>query len=213
MARKLHDHYFKKAKQEGYFARSVYKLEQINKRFKVLRQGDACLDLGSCPGSWVQYEREVVGERGIVAGVDIQPVKPSIRKIAFVLLKDIAACTPEDFAPAAKAFDAVLSDMAPNTTGIRFADQAMSLELCEIAFALAQKVLKPGGNMVLKIFESGEVKPFSLRIAPSFSEVAFYKPEATREESYETYIVARGFRIVKPKKDDAASQSGPTPNA
>lgn len=206
MARKLHDQYFKKAKQEGYFARSAYKLEQINSRYRLFRAGSAVLDLGSSPGSWLQYARKVVGEKGALAGVDIAPVKPSILALAHVLIKDIADCVPEDFASVATVFDVVMSDMAPKTCGVRAADQARSLELCELAFAFAQKVLKPGGHFVVKVFESPEVRHFTKAVKAEFKEVAFFKPPATRKESFETYLVAKGYH-VKPAPEEESGEA------
>ncbi|MBN1256403.1 MAG: RlmE family RNA methyltransferase [Planctomycetes bacterium] len=207
--RKLHDAFFKQAKREGYFARSVYKLEAMNRKFKLFKKGDSVLDLGSSPGSWIQLIRKVVGEKGAVAGVDITPVKPSVKKMAMILQKDIILCGPEDFAPVAKRFDAVVSDMAPNTSGIRITDQAASLALAENALNLAKKVLKKGGHFVAKIFESPEAPELLMLVAKEFREAQFYKPPASRAESFETFVVAQGFGL--PPLASAPGEEAPPP--
>ena len=189
----VQDKYFKKAKQEGYFARSVYKLQAIDEKYKLLRPGMAVLDLGCSPGSWLQYVLEVIGEDGSAAGIDIQEVRQSVVDRALVLIKDIALVTPEDFAPIGRKFDVVLSDMAPKTTGIRFADQTASAALCEMALGFAAKVLAPKGSLVMKIFSGpGEQKIVALA-KRQFSSVTIFKPPASRSESFETFIICRGF--------------------
>ncbi|MHC4884782.1 MAG: RlmE family RNA methyltransferase [Planctomycetota bacterium] len=212
--KQIQDAFFRRAKREGYFARSVYKLEAMDQKFKLFKPGMAVLDLGSSPGSWIQYLCKVVGEKGGVAGVDISPVKPSIRKMAHVLLKDINECTAEDFAPVATSFDAVVSDMAPKTTGVRITDQARSLELCEIAFGMAEKVLKGGGSFVCKVFQSPELSEFLAVLRPQFREVSTYKPEACRDESFETFVVCLGYgedpkKRNKKKVPEAGATTGP----
>lgn len=207
--RQIQDAYFRRAKREGYFARSVYKLMALDEKFSLFRPGMKVLDLGSSPGSWIQYLCKVVGEQGRVAGVDLSPVKPSILKMAHVLRKDIGECTPEDFASVATEFDAVVSDMAPNTTGVRVIDQARSLELCELAMGLAGKVLKPGGFFICKIFQSPETVGYISSLSERFRELTTFKPGACRDESFETFILARGFG-EEPKKrsrEKAADES------
>lgn len=206
--RQIQDAYFRQAKREGYFARSVYKLQELNERFKLFDTGDAVLDLGSAPGSWIQYIRRVVGDRGTVAGIDTQPVKPSIRKLALIRQADIAAARPEDFAPAATAFDAVVSDMAPKTSGIRITDQAASLELCALAWQLARQVLRPGGHFVSKVFESPEVNQWVQELRGHFRESRLCKPKASRNESFETFLVARGYG-EEPSPQPAAARTQP----
>lgn len=193
MARKLHDEYFKRAKKEGYFARSVYKLKELDERCGVFAPGMAVLDLGCAPGSWIQYIREAVGPAGVVAGVDLQPVKPSIRKKAFIVRKDITEVEEADLAPAARRFDAVVSDMAPKTTGVKAADQAASMELCRIALDLALRMLSRRGNFVCKVFESPKTRELADTARAHFGDVSFCKPKACRDESIETFLVAKGF--------------------
>ncbi|MFH0909961.1 MAG: RlmE family RNA methyltransferase [Planctomycetota bacterium] len=198
--RKIQDGYFRRAKREGYLARSAYKLEAIDKKFRLFRPGAAVLDLGSSPGSWIQYLRRAVGEKGRIAGVDLQPVKPAVRAMAAVLQKDVFACEPGDFREVAERFDAVVSDLAPATTGVRLADQSASLELAEKARVLAQAVLAPGGCFVCKLFESPLVAEFVGRVKKRFRKARLYKPPASRGESFETFLVARGFGPSAPEK-------------
>ena len=189
------DKYFKRAKKENYAARSVYKLKEMDKRFKLFKKGQTVLDLGAAPGSWTQFAGERVGDAGHVLGVDIQETRhgfpPNITFLQADVFSDslelLAAIEP--LAP----FDLVISDMAPKTTGIKFADQANSLELCERAFEVAKKYLKKGGHFVVKIFEGGETKEYRDSLRPHFEKIKNFKPYSSRSESKEMFIVALGF--------------------
>ena len=191
--RTLHDEYFKRAKREGYLARSAYKLLEIQERKRVLRRGDRVLDLGCAPGSWLQVAEELVGSGGAVVGVDLTPVRgefgPNVRTVE----GDVFEVEPGDLLPAGGRFDVVLSDMAPATAG-DVSDHFRSVELCERVLDLAPGVLKPGGNVIMKVFE-GEAYPALLRRASGlFRECKGYKPRATREVSREMYVIGSGFR-------------------
>lgn len=192
--RELHDRYFRQAKREGRLARSFYKLEEIDRRMRLIRPGDRAIDLGACPGSWLEYLLEKVGPKGVVCGVDLNVIAPKFKKLPVTFKKmSIADMTPDTFSDVAEKFDAVVSDMAPKTSGIRLTDQARSLELCEMAAGYALKVLEKGGDFVCKIFEGPEVQPFREMLRPYFSKIRTLKPAASRDESMETYIVATGF--------------------
>src|SRR5262245_9718259 len=134
------DHFFKKAKSENYAARSVYKLEEIQKKHRLLRAGDTILDLGASPGSWSQYASKVIGQGGRLIGIDLKPVNLSLPNAEFLeadaLKFDFDAFLAER---GLERFDVVISDMAPSTTGIKFTDQARSTELCEMALTVAEK--------------------------------------------------------------------------
>ena len=156
MAYNKKDHYHRKAKEEGFLARSAYKLQEIQKKFKLLKHGSKVLDLGCAPGAWVQVALPLVGDRGCVVGVDLEKIEqttlshPRFRFIHGDAFKLKAEDIPE--AP----FDCVLSDMAPKTSGVKVRDQALSADLCLHALAVARESLRNGGSLVVKLFE-GEV--------------------------------------------------------
>ena len=190
------DHYFKKAKQENYPARSVYKLQELNNKFKLLRPGLKVLDLGAAPGSWSLFASQKIGERGRLIAVDLQEIRQGFGPGAVTLCCDAFSDAPELLAALADTgpLDLVMSDMAPATTGIKFADQARSAALCERARDLAVLHLKPGGNFVAKIFEGAESKPFMDSLKPHCETVRAFKPKSSRSESKETFILGLGFR-------------------
>ncbi len=192
--RKLHDRYFKQAKREGKLARSVYKLEELNRRDRLFRAGDAVLDLGASPGSWLEYIIETVGQEGVACAVDLKPVHKKFKGKAAFRMMDVLEMRGDEFArEAPEGFNAVVSDMAPNTSGIRIVDQARSLELCEKVLVLAESLLKKNGNFVCKIFYGAETENFRAVVGNRFREAKIRKPDACRDESIEHYVVGIGF--------------------
>jgi 23S rRNA (uridine2552-2'-O)-methyltransferase len=187
-----HDAFFRKARSEGFAARSVYKLEEIDRRLHLLRAGARVLDLGCRPGSWLQYACKVAGPHGVVVGVDRQPLPQPVSG-ARVLVADIFTLSDQELLCGQAAFDVVLSDMAPDTTGIRATDQARSAALVEEALGRAERLLAPLGAFVAKVFQSPEVARIRARMSPRFSEVRLLKPESSRGESTELYLVGKGF--------------------
>lgn len=185
------DHYFRKAKQENFAARSVFKLEEIDKKFKLFKPGQTVLDLGSSPGSWSQYASRSVGEKGRVLGVDLSPMTVSLKNAVFIQA-DLRDLNLEDifkehgFQP---PFDLVLSDMAPKTTGIRMTDQARSMELCELALDVARRFLKKDGHFVCKLFHSDDFTKLRDEIKKSFHKFEAVKPDSTRKISKEIFLV------------------------
>jgi 23S rRNA (uridine2552-2'-O)-methyltransferase len=187
-----HDAFFKKARAEGYAARSVFKLEEIDRKLKLLRAGDRVLDLGCRPGSWLQYAQKVVGARGAVVGIDRHAL-PNPFPGARVLVGDIYTTSDEELRGDLPAFDVVLSDMAPDTTGIRATDQARSAALVEEALGRAERLLAPAGRFVAKNFQGPDVEVIRKRMGARFAEVRLVKPEGSRAESTELYLVGKGF--------------------
>ena len=190
------DAYYKKAKTEGFAARAIYKLEQLDDEFDVVKHGDHVLDLGCAPGSWLQYAERKVGPKGRVVGIDLLPVKLSFPAHVVVLQGDAFKTPSEQLmatgVDAPRPFDVVVSDMAPNTTGIKSVDQARSVALCERALEVAAAVLRPGGRFVVKIFEGGDMPQFVAACRAAFDEVKVKRPKGTRQGSKETYVVGRG---------------------
>jgi 23S rRNA (uridine2552-2'-O)-methyltransferase len=192
---RFQDHYFHRAKKDHYLARAIYKLEEIQKRHRLMRQGDKVLDLGAAPGSWVQFVNGVVGPRGCVVAVDLKPIDHPFERNVTILQRDVfeAALVEElkqDHAP----FDVVLSDMAPATSGIRSADSARSSLLFERALAVAEALLRPGGHFLAKIFQGSEFHDLLIAVKLRFRRVKVVKPDASKKTSKEIYILGMEYR-------------------
>jgi len=195
MTFKVKDHYFKKAKKENFAARSVYKLEEIDKKYDVLKKGMIVLDLGYCPGSWTQYSSLKLGKSGKVIGIDTKPVSRKIENLQNVKAyeKDVFEVNiPQDVGVEEK-FDVILSDMAPNTTGIKDVDQARSLDLVEKIFDIISKLLKQDGNTIIKVFDSQFAQEFLKSQKKRFKEFHYLKPKSTRSISKEFFVIGKGF--------------------
>ncbi len=192
--KRVQDHYFRKAKREGFAARAAYKLEEIDRKRRLLRPGMRVLDLGCAPGSWLQYAAGRVGPRGAVVGIDLQPVTIPLPEQARAVAGDIFTTAPETLAPDGQLFDAILSDMAPNTTGIPSADAARSAELARRALDLAEALLRPGGALLVKVFQGAEFPPLRAAFRERFDKVTVEKPKSSRSESVEVYLLGTGKR-------------------
>lgn len=188
------DKWAKKAKEKGYPARSVFKLMEIQEKYKIIKKGSIVLDLGASPGSWSKYVLNITGEKGKVIGIDILPVKISHPNFYFIQ-KDVFKLEDEDFKVLGlEKFDVILSDMAPKTTGDKFGDHIRSVRLAERALELAKNYLKEGGSFVVKVFEGKEISNFKNKIEKCFNSVKFFKPKSSRKESKEIFIIAQGFK-------------------
>jgi 23S rRNA (uridine2552-2'-O)-methyltransferase len=187
-----HDAFFKRAREAGFAARSVFKLEEIDQRLRLLRPGYRVLDLGCRPGSWMQYALRVVGRHGAVVGIDRDPLAQALPD-ARVMQGDIYATTDAELLGELKAFDVVLSDMAPDTTGVRATDQARSAALFEEALLRAERLLAPTGSFVGKIFQGPDLEGLRKRMATRFAEVKTLKPASSRAQSIEIYLAGKGF--------------------
>lgn len=197
--KEVQDFYFKKAKKEGYPARSVYKLEEAQQKHHLLHKGDAVLDLGCQPGSWALYAAKVVGESGVVVGVDIQPgtqwtPQGGRAPIHFFLADAFTEETEERIRGIRDRFQVVLSDMAPRTSGNRWTDQQLSLRLAWRVVELAQRFLVLGGNFYCKVFEGEDFKELVDAIRPMFGQVKIVKPKSSRSESREVFLLGMGFK-------------------
>lgn len=182
-----------KAKKEGFAARSVYKLEEIDRRAQLLRRGTRVLDLGAFPGSWTQYAAGRVGPEGHVLAVDQQDFRAGFPAQVETRTCDVLSLTPQDLGGVA-SFDVVMSDMAPWTSGTRFVDQCRSFELYLHALELAEGTLRGTGHFVGKIFQGPDFEEARKRTQALFSKTRVIKPDASRSESYEVFIVGLGFR-------------------
>ena len=185
------DHYTRKAKAAGYPARSVYKLEEIQQKHRLIRPGDRVLDLGCAPGSWMIYAaRQATG--GEVIGVDLKPVTAALPKNARAVVGDALDPESDALKRLEGVFDVVLSDMAPSTTGRKEVDAARSFDLCMAALAIARRLLRAGGRFCCKIFTGEDFERFYEAVKAAFSESKIYKPKSSRKASKETYIIATG---------------------
>jgi 23S rRNA (uridine2552-2'-O)-methyltransferase len=193
---KVRDHYFEKAKKENFLARSIYKLEEIDEKYKVLKPGIKVVDLGYFPGSWIQYTSRVIGDKGLVVGIDIQEVNKKVTGLANVRVYQQSIFDVNDLKQLGvdDAFDVVLSDMAPSTTGIKTVDQARSLDLVESVFGLIPKFLKPGGSFVIKVFDSQDAQNYLKAQKNLFNEFHYLKPKSTRSVSKEFFVIGKNFK-------------------
>ena len=191
--RHRHDVFHQRAKREGFAARSVYKLEEIQQKFHLLRRGARVLDLGCRPGSWLQYAAQVVGPDGKLVGLDRQPLDIALPG-ARIVVGDVLQIPATELRGDLAAFDVVLSDMAPDTSGVRSLDQARSETLFERALEIAEETLAPGGAFVGKLFQGPAFKELVTRCRAGFEKVATPKPTSSRQDSIELYVVATGRR-------------------
>jgi len=188
--RRRQDAFGKRARSEGYQARSVYKLEEIDRRVRLFRQGQRVLDLGAHPGSWTQYAAQKVGPKGYVLGIDLTPTEIALPANAEIRCGDAFELSSEDLGQ--EAFDVVMSDMAPATSGQKHLDQYRSHELAMRALEVARAMLKPGGTFVAKIFQGPDFPEARKSVAEAFDKVRIIRPKATRTESYEVFLVGLG---------------------
>jgi 23S rRNA (uridine2552-2'-O)-methyltransferase len=196
--RKVQDYYFKKAKKEKYPARSVYKLEEAQQKYHFLKSGNTVIDLGCQPGSWSIYAARVVGPKGLVVGVDLQEGKKvSIAKAAEIIwlcddiMSDEIVGKVQEIK---KTFRAVLSDIAPRTSGNKWVDQQQSINLAKRVLELAEKLLENGGNFYVKVFEGEDFKEFVDSVRKYFKTVKIVKPKSSRSESREVFVLGMGYK-------------------
>jgi 23S rRNA (uridine2552-2'-O)-methyltransferase len=194
------DYYFQKAKSENYAARSVFKLQEMDQRFKIFRPQDYVLDLGAAPGSWSQYVSQVIGPKGRLLGIDLQPIRLTLPNSQFITadLREVQLEKIMAESGVNPPFDVVLSDMAPKTTGIRLTDQTRSFELCELALNLADRFLKPKGHFICKLFHSSDFEKFRNLVKVRFERIEILRPKSTRKESKEIFFIALNRRTKDP---------------
>jgi 23S rRNA (uridine2552-2'-O)-methyltransferase len=187
------DHYARKARQEQWLARSVYKLDEIDKRFQLIQKGNRILDLGCHPGSWSQYASLKAGPKGEVVGVDLNPPERFSAANFRFIQADVFTLDPSWLATEIGPRDVVMSDLAPRTTGIASTDVSRSIGLARRALELATGLLKKGGHFVCKVFEGEDFGLFRDEVASRFGKTKPFRPPAVRKRSREVYIVGKGF--------------------
>lgn len=194
------DHFTLKAKKMGYPARSVFKLEEMQKKWTLMRKGMSVLDVGAAPGSWTLYALKTLAANGRVTAVDLKPMiikSPAGSTLRF-LQGDVFTPESAEFLAEGGPYGCVLSDAAPATSGNRLVDSRKSFDLVMRIIDLAEKNLAPGGNLVVKIFPGGDENEVRDRIRELFREMKIFKPKAVRSESMETYMIGMGFTGLKP---------------
>jgi 23S rRNA (uridine2552-2'-O)-methyltransferase len=195
MSRHLSDPFVKQAQKDGYRSRSAYKLIELNEKDKLIRPGMRLLDLGSAPGGWSQVAGKLVGEKGRVLATDILPMD-SLKNVDFIqgdFTDEAIVQQLLDWLGGGK-FDLIVSDIAPNVTGISSADQASSIHFLELALDTVRKTLKPGATFAAKMFQGSGSDQYVKELRAHFDKVVIRKPDASRKESREVYLVAKGFR-------------------
>jgi 23S rRNA (uridine2552-2'-O)-methyltransferase len=191
------DPYVKRAQSEGWRSRAVFKLEEIDRKAKLLKPGMVCLDLGAAPGAWSQYAARRVAPKGRVIASDILTM-PEIAGVTFVEgdFRDEAVFARVLELLPARGVDVVLSDMAPNMSGVDAIDQPRAMYLAELALDMASRVLKPRGDALIKVFQGSGFQEFVTTSRSQFASVKLVKPEASRARSPELYLLAKGYRLV-----------------
>jgi 23S rRNA (uridine2552-2'-O)-methyltransferase len=195
MQEHVNDPYVQKARKEGYRSRSSYKLMELSEKDRLIRPGMLILDLGSAPGGWSQVAGKMVGEKGRVLATDILPMEP-VKNVDFIQgdFTDEAVFNQILEALNGRKPDLIISDIAPNITGIESADQGTSIYLVELSLDMVRRVLKPKGNFVCKIFKGTGSYAFIKNVRTSFEKVTVRKPKASRPRSREVYLVGTGFK-------------------
>jgi 23S rRNA (uridine2552-2'-O)-methyltransferase len=185
------DHYTRKAKKDKYPARSVYKLQEIQKKFRVIKKNDSVLDLGCAPGSWLIYAAELTGRTGSVVGIDLKPVICNLPAHVTTYTADMLA--ENNSFNEKQQFNVVLSDMAPSTVGNKHLNSTRSFNLAMAALDCVQKRLKSGGTFVCKIFQGEDFNFFLNLLRKNFQKVNVFKPRSSRKASREIYIIGSDF--------------------
>lgn len=191
--KEVQDFYFKKAKKEGFPARSVYKLKEAQEKYGFLASGQRIIDLGASPGSWTRYAAQIVGEKGRIVAVDLN-VLLNIPANATFFRSDVFEMELSDLKEISPVFDVVLSDMAPKTSGVRDLDHLRSIALSERAFHLAFGLLNRGGVFFCKVFQGRDFPGFLDGCRLRFKCVKVIKPRSSRSESVEIFVLCTGFK-------------------
>ena len=204
------DYYSKKAMQESYVARSVYKLMEIQDKFSLIKKGHKVLDIGCAPGSWAQYVSTIIQNEGLLVGIDYKVIKVNPPNAIFIkgnFLKEITKEKIIQYSP----FDGIISDMAPDTSGDKLTDCYNSSNLVEDALQFSYDYLKKGGYFIAKIFQGGSEKEIMNELKKAFRLAKWVKPKSSRKKSFEIYIVGIDF-IQKPimKKNEIISDDNYT---
>ncbi|TFH25304.1 RlmE family RNA methyltransferase [Candidatus Bathyarchaeota archaeon] len=193
------EYYFKKAKEESYRSRSTYKLVQANEKYGFIQRSRIVVDLGAAPGGWIQAARKMTGKNGFVLGIDLKPIEPFTQEYIRTIIADFTEPGTIEVIMSflRRKADVVLCDAAPNITGVWEVDHARQIELAEKALEIAQCVLRPSGSFFVKVFEGELLNDFIQTVKMFFDEVKLVKPQASRQQSSEMYLLALGLKVAR----------------
>ncbi|MEM2122752.1 MAG: RlmE family RNA methyltransferase [Candidatus Bathyarchaeia archaeon] len=196
------DQYYRKAKEQGYRSRAAYKLLEVLSRFHLIREGDKVLDIGAAPGGWSQVAIEATGDSGLVVSVDLKPIRPFQKGNVKTLNLDITSNEASSILReiSRDGFNVIISDASPNIIGAWNLDHYRQVSLALTVLDLAVKILKPNGNLLVKLFDGPEVKSFKQKVKEIFRYVRLIKPKASKARSSEIYILGIGFKASGPPR-------------
>lgn len=207
------DAFYERAKAAGYRSRAAYKLQELARRYRLIRPGDHVVDLGAWPGGWLQVAAQLTGRSGFVLGIDLVAIEPLAETWVTCLRGDVrqAAVQEDILRLCGGRVGVLLSDMAPKLTGVRASDEARMEELVESTLVVARRILKPGGRLLMKVFAGPDTRPILTALRAIFREVKMTRPESSRSGSAEMYVVGLGFRGAPPAPADGADQARSEP--
>ena len=199
------EYYFKKAKEENYRSRSTYKLVQSNEKYGFIQRNSIVVDLGAAPGGWIQAARKMTGKNGFVLGIDLKPIEPFTQEYIRTIIADFTEPGTIDVIMSflRRKADVVLCDAAPNITGVWEVDHARQIDLAEKALEIAQCVLRPSGSFFVKVFEGELLNDFMQTVKTLFGEVKLVKPQASRQQSSEMYLLALGLKVTRECEEES----------
>lgn len=199
------EYYFKKAKEENYRSRSTYKLVQANEKYGFIQRNSIVVDLGAAPGGWIQAARKMTGKNGFVLGIDLKPIDPFTQEYIRTIIADFTEPGTIDIIMSflRRKADVVLCDAAPNITGVWEVDHARQIELAEKALEIAQCVLRPSGSFFVKVFEGELLNDLMQTVKILFDEVKLVKPQASRQQSSEMYLLALGLKVARECEEES----------
>jgi 23S rRNA (uridine2552-2'-O)-methyltransferase len=197
------DFFRSRARAEGFVARAIYKLKEVDEKYHLFKEGQRVLDLGCSPGSWLQYIGARIGPRGLVVGVDANPPQIELGAPLYFVQGEVTSIDLKTILAISPVFDVVVSDMAPKTTGMRQVDQQRSLELAFVAWEWASKLLRSGGNFLVKVFEGPDTGTLKAVLKAGFSSCRPVKPAGSRPASREIYLLG-----LKKRPGAGSSRSG-----
>jgi 23S rRNA (uridine2552-2'-O)-methyltransferase len=199
------EYYFKKAKEENYRSRSTYKLVQANEKYGFIQRNSIVVDLGAAPGGWIQAARKMTGKNGFVLGIDLKPIEPFTQEYIRTIIADFTEPGTIDVIMSflRRKADVVLCDAAPNITGVWEVDHARQIDLAEKALEIAQCVLRPSGSFFVKVFEGELLNDFMQTMKILFDEIKLVKPQASRQQSSEMYLLALGLKVARESEDES----------
>ena len=199
------EYYYKKAKEENYRSRATYKLVQANEKYGFIQRNAIVVDLGAAPGGWIQAARKMTGKNGFVLGIDLKPIDPFTQEYIRTIIADFTEPGTIDIIMSflRRKADVVLCDAAPNITGVWEVDHARQIELAEKALEIAQCVLRPSGSFFVKVFEGELLNDFMQTVKILFDEVKLVKPQASRQQSSEMYLLALGLKVARECEEES----------